>query len=209
MEPTLGAFDAIEFSDPGLSFWEACRQWRGTDNDDRAVLLSQLYLGFGSLLAALGSYGEALASFRRGLTFTGASAPDLARRAAPVLQVSVAAALLERGDLSAAEHEMALLTATIDERIDPTLAVRCREIRGKLALLRGDFGAAQALLQGTVDLCSEHRFLLAEARARLNLANTLVFLNKTRESQSHVDRAVDIAHRLDDEGCLLNAHSPC
>ena len=145
MASTLGDVDRIEFTDAGLIRWEAGRSWTSSDEADRAVLFSQLYLAMGSLLAALGSYGDALQALRRGLTFTGPSAPDLARRAAPVLRAAIAAALLERGDLDEARRVVDPLRAQSSEFAEPAQYVRLHEIAAKLCLLRGQFGLAPVI----------------------------------------------------------------
>jgi tetratricopeptide (TPR) repeat protein len=205
MDSTLGGIDRIEFSERGLRDWESRRCWPGTDEADRAVLFSQLYLAMGSLLAALGAYGEALQSFRRGLALTRETVPDLVQRAAPILRASIAVALLEKGDLAEAQHELDSLIAASDEFGDPALYVRVRETLAKLRLLRGEFGPAQADLERIVHVCSERGFDLAESRARLNLAQMLIFLNKTREAQANLERAISIAQARDDPATIARA----
>ncbi len=102
MESSIGDINAIAFTPEGLAEWESERARPATSNKaDRAVFFSRLYLVMGRILAALGQYGQALASLRRGLLHTGKGAPDLAARAATHLKLAIAAALLESGDLPA------------------------------------------------------------------------------------------------------------
>jgi tetratricopeptide (TPR) repeat protein len=203
MESTLGQIDQINFAD--LSEWESRRSWPRSDASDRSVLFSQLYLAMGALLASLGSYGEALQSFRRGLAFTGQGMPDLAQRAAPVLHASIAAALLEKGDLGEAEQELDTRIAGIEEFAEPALYLRVHEVLAKLCLLRGEFGRAESELQRIVRICSARAFDFAECRARLNLAQMLIFLNKTSEAQDNLERAVAIARSRGDQAMHTRA----
>jgi tetratricopeptide (TPR) repeat protein len=203
MQSTLGNIDAIDFS--RLGDWESRRFWPDADNGDRAVLFSQLYLAMGALLASLGSYGEALQSFRRGLNYTGEGMPDLARRAAPGLRAAIAGALVERGDLGEAQGELEKLIGGIDEFAEPVHYVRLHEILAKLRLLKGEFGLAQAEFERIVRLCSERAFETAEARARINLAQMLIFLNKTREAQTNLERAVAAADVRGDRAMAARA----
>jgi hypothetical protein len=56
-----------------------------------------------------------------------------------------------------------------------------------------------------VHVCSERGFDLAESRARLNLAQMLIFLNKTREAQANLERAISIAQARDDPATIARA----
>jgi CHAT domain-containing protein len=205
MEPTLGAIDEIQFSEVGLGEWESTRYWPGSDDADRAVLFSQLYLSMGSLLVAMGAYSESIRAFRRGLSFAGPAAPDLAQRAGPILRSSIAAALIEKGDLNEAQQELDRLSAQVEELHEPAHYVRIQEILAKLHLLRGEFGLAQAELQSIVRICEEQRFEYAECRARLNLGQMLIFLNKTTEARMSLEKAISIARRSEDHGLLGRA----
>jgi len=207
LESTLGSIDQIEFSDDGLREWESRRFWPRTDDADRTVLFAQLYLALGSILAAVGAYGEAIHALRRGLAFTSGPAPDLAKRAAPILAVSIAAALLERGDLGEAQREVDRLMGHVDEAAEPAVYVRVHEILAKLGQLRGEFGVAQSELHCVARLCAERGFELAECRTRLNLAQMLIFLNKTGESRINVAQAIAIARRRGDVGMLGRAEA--
>jgi tetratricopeptide (TPR) repeat protein len=179
MRPRIGEIEAISFNDSGLDHWEAGCRWQEATPADYAVIFSRLYLVMGWLLAALGQYEDALFALRRGLTFTGKESPDLAQRAALPLNLIIATALLEQGELQAAGNKLDELKSKIDERRQPGFHVRQLELSGKLHMLRGNFGAALDEYLNVLNTCRSHGFKKAALTAILNLSNALIFLNNT------------------------------
>lgn len=190
LQPTLGDPRAIRFTPAGLLAWEAERRWPGTSLDDRAVLFSRFYLVAGSLLAALGQFGDALAALQRGLAHTGAAAPQLASQAETPLRLGLAAAHIAAGALDAGGAQLRQLAGAIDERRQPGFRARWLELDGKAALLRGAFGDALDRLAEVRELCQRFGLVAAELRATLNLAHALIYLNQTA-------RALDLLGEAD------------
>ena len=114
LKPRLGELEEIDLTRAGLVRWEREIGWQHYPAADRTVLLTRAYLVMGEVLASLGHYAEAIGVLERG-GFHGehAEAPDLARQSIEPLGLRRAAALLEYGDLDAAET---VLKVSSDER---------------------------------------------------------------------------------------------
>jgi CHAT domain-containing protein len=199
LAPRIGNIEEISIDHAGLSDWERGTAWRLLAPEDRSVLLTRSYALMGHLLLALGRYNDALQMIARGLVHAEAeAAPDLSRRARPVLRFLQARGLMERGDFEAS------LAALPDFTIDATSAlgvanhVQRLGLAGKVALIRGQFGEAARRLREQVDACEKAGLPHARAVAGLNLAHALVLLNRVGEALAHVDQARDIARSLDD-----------
>ncbi len=184
MEPRLGPVNAIAFTENALIAWESRRNWPRATPADRTLMLSTLYQEMGRLLAALGQYGDALGAFTAGLNH----ASGVAR---PVLRLSAASALLEGGDLDAAAFELDSLQADLGPDVPADAAVAWSELRGKLFLLRGEFGTALGQFRGVVNTCRSLGFHHARRRAMLNLAHVLILLNQTAAAEKTLVNAVE------------------
>lgn len=183
MAPSLGDLRAIAFTPSGLQAWEE-RVWVDTEAAEREVLLSRLYLMMGWVLASLGQYRNALAALERGLLHTGENAPDLAQQATVPLELLIASALLEKGDLARARQVLGAIEPFLDALRQPGLAVRWLELSGKLNLMRGNLGEALAQFQQVLELCRERGFHQAALGAMLNLAHILILVNQTRAAEN-------------------------
>lgn len=179
MAPSFGDVDAIAFTRDGLVRWEVERDWPRATPADRAVLFTAFHLEVGRLLAALGQYGDALGAYERGLHHAAGhgSGPD--HSAILALRMAAASALLEGGDLAAADRELRDLRAELDAERRPDAAVRWAELAGKLFLLRGEFGAALGQFRQALDTCTSRGFRHAAYTATLDLAHVLILLNQT------------------------------
>jgi CHAT domain-containing protein len=183
LEPTIGKIDDVEFSPQGLQRFEAACRWPGAPTGHRQVLFPVLYMVFAKILAALGHYGEALASVEAGLAQTGEQARDLARQVALPIRLTRAAALLEMGRLGEAGSELETVEKGLDVRLHPGLEVECLELNGKLNILAGRYGEARHCFEQVLRRCREGGFGQAELTARLNLAHVLAFLNHTYHAE--------------------------
>lgn len=179
MAPRIGDIRSIQFSQQGLVQWEARCVWHDADSQDRVVLFAQLHLAMGRLLAALGQYGDALTTLNRGLFHTGEEAPSLARQTAIPLQLVMASAYLEKGDLTLAQNTLLRLKLELDENQYPEYYIRWLELFGKLNLLGGEFGQALAQFKRIQDVAQKIGSHSATLRATLNLAHVLISLNQT------------------------------
>jgi CHAT domain-containing protein len=199
MQTSLGDILAIEFSPAGLRRWEAGLDWPDTDEADRAQLFFLSYFVFGSLLAGLGQYGEALVSLRQGLFQAGKGAPDLAPKALVPTRLQIAAACLEKGDLKAAQIELDEIKPHLDALRQPAFSAQWLEISGKLSLLQGEFGKALERFNTVLELCRKGHFQQAELRASLNLAHISVYLNQTSAAKDLLSATQRRAEKLGDE----------
>jgi CHAT domain-containing protein len=179
MQPRIGRLEAINFSEAGLNNWEAKCVWADATPADHIVIFSRLYLIIGWLLMAVGRYRDALLALKRGLAYAGTKAPALARRGFVPLNLLLATALLEQGDLPAAQVKLDELKSQLKKGEQPGFYVRYLELCGKLNMLRGEFGGALAAYNNVLNICHAHGFQQAALAALLNLANALIFLNNT------------------------------
>jgi len=201
----IGNVDAIEFTPQGLLLWEARIEWPNTTRDDRGVLFSQLYLTMGWLLVALGQYVESLNSLERGLSYTGIDFPDLARQAATPLKLTIARALLEKGDLQEAKQALSVIKNELDANLQPGFYVQRLELSGKLDLLQGNFGSAIEYFNKVLELCREKGFLQGALQASLNMAHILVYLNQTHAAQNMLAVAINKANQLNNGAIVARA----
>ena len=192
LAPRLGELEDLDISSAGLVRWELAIGWQHYPIEDRIVLLTRTYLVMGEILASFGNYGEAVAVLARGIIHAESrEAPDLARRSAEPLHLARAAALLEYGDLDAADRILRSLAARAVDNLAPADHTRHLELAGKLDLLRGHFGPAVKNFKSTIEFCERRGFQRGAAMARLNLAHALVPLNRIGEAlqlASQVDR---------------------
>ncbi len=205
MEPRVGKIDAISFTDDGLNLWESRCRWENITPADQAVIFSRLYLVIGWMLADLGQYNDALMALRRGITYTGKEAPDLARRALLPLNLILAVALMEQGELETAAAKLKELKSTIEERLHPGFYVRCLELYGKVKMLQGDFGGALEEYLKVLQTCRARGFEKAALSATLNLSHALVFLNNTSVARDLLCVAMNQAEALNETAIAARA----
>jgi tetratricopeptide (TPR) repeat protein len=186
LRPTIGDVQAIRFSSQGIVQWEGTVYWPDTSQADRTVQFALLYLVMGRLLSALGQYGDALTTLERGLHHSGPDAPNLARQAKVPLQLAIAGAQMEKGDLEAARASLTSLEPQLDERQHPGHMVNWLELSGKLDLLHGEFGRALAQLTRVQEMCRRQGLSQAALRATLNLCDVLIYLNHTSLARTYL-----------------------
>ncbi|HEU4710820.1 MAG TPA: CHAT domain-containing protein [Pyrinomonadaceae bacterium] len=201
----IGDVESVPDTNEGLRKWENSCCWDRTTPRDRMVIFSQLYLVLGWLLTSLGQYNQALLLLNRGLEFTGQDAPDLARQVEVHLRLNIASAFLEQGDLASAEAHLDRLTPLIDKHRRPGSYVRAAELRGKLKMLQGDFGAALLQYSEVLAACKDKTFARAELIAMLNLSQVLIFLNFISAAQHLLSSIVSRAKTLNDSDALARA----
>jgi CHAT domain len=203
MQETLGDVDDIEFSPDGLLRWEKRLKWPGKSRADRAVILSLLYLVLGSLLAAIGQYGQSLVALSRGLAQAEAEdAPDLARQTIPHFELAIARALLEKGELSEARRKLDVLQEKISETDQPALYVTCLELSGKLNLTVGKLGEALTAFRHIYQICERKGFSGPALQAVLNLIHVQTYLNQTGAAKAALNQAKARAAGFGDEPAL-------
>jgi tetratricopeptide (TPR) repeat protein len=184
IETRTGPLESIEFNPTGLARWEAGVSW---DGNQRPFALAHFYLEGGRILAALGQYSEAIAGFRRGLDHC-AGVAELAP-ASTAVRLSIAAALMERGDLAAAREELLQVTPDGSLPASPATLVGFREIMAKLHLLQGNFASAESELSSVIEVCRALGAVRGAARAAINLAQLQVILNRIPEALANLDAA--------------------
>jgi CHAT domain-containing protein len=204
MQASVGDVKAISFSEAGLAQWERAVQWPGAAALDRRLLLSQLYLEMGRILAGLGQYRDALSATARGLRNAGQAEPRAVRSVLAHLKLEQVSALLEFGELAEAQLQLNEARISLDEFEQPGLFIRSLELAGKLALLAGRLGDALERFKEVCRSCQKHGFDKPSVTASLNLAQVLIYLNQTSEARdllesiglrAQADRDVDNAER--------------
>lgn len=205
LQPSIGNIQAIRFEATSLVQWEARCQWPGTNEEDRAVLFSRLYLAMGQLLTRIGQYGDALGSLKQGLTYTEANAPSLARQARIPLLLEIAGAQLEKGELAAAGEDLAALEERFDEARQPAHLTHWLELSGRLNLLRGDLGLALTQFSQVVRLCQRRGFTNALLRATLNMGHLLILLNQVSAARALLSDVQTIARVSDNDAMATRA----
>jgi CHAT domain-containing protein len=195
MSSSIGDVRDITFTRAGLRVWEQQRRWTNANQRDRVTIFTLLSFVMGRLLASLGQYEQAEVAFQNGLNHAqpepGArgfdSAPqELAKLCVVPLKLSLARALMEKGDPGRATAYLDQLKGQIDEKEQPALFVQRLELEGKLNLSVGDLGAALTAFRQVLDLCAGRGFARASVAAALNLAHVLILLNQTREACNYL-----------------------
>jgi CHAT domain-containing protein len=179
--------------------------WPGVANDDRAVLLTRLFLVMGLWLKGHGYYGQAALLLRHGATHAVPPAPPLACAAWTALRLALAATLLEQGEFSDCEGILDETNGRIDPGQDPVRYVERLELRGKLALLRGDFGLALASATEVAEVCQRGGFRQALIQAVLNQAQVLLAINQTAAVDGLLGWAARSAHAVGDTSAAARA----
>jgi len=192
-----------EFGVESLDRWESNWQWPKTSADHHSVFFASLYLVVGRIAAAEGHYERAIALLKRGLVH--AQFERAAQEADLPLTLSLAAAYLERGDLLSASLALKMLPPTISEPRYIGYEVQSLEIQARIDLLRGDLGQAKARLERVLQLCGSTNFEHAHAKASLNLAYVLIFLNQTARATELCQRVKEFALRSDEKALETRA----
>lgn len=189
LRPTIGDVQSIRFTEQGLDQWEGAVYWPDTSRADRAILFALAYLVMGRLLASLGQYSNALVALRQGLLHSDPQAPSLAQEARIPLQLAIAGAQLEKGDLQAARASLDALEPELDEGRHPGHAAHWLERSAKLDLLRGQFGRARSSLARVREMCQQQGLGQAALQATLNLCDVLIYLNHTSQARAYLQDA--------------------
>jgi len=188
-----------EVSELGLRHWENRIYWFNTDKADRAFALARLYLNLGRLCAANGQYADALTFYSRGLTHANKKLPVQMQGVRTQLQLSRAAALLEKGDLAAAQEQLTALEDYLSQNAQLAQRVRYLELVGKLALLTGAFGKALTTFKESIAVCTRYGFAQAAIQATLNLCEVLILVNQTVLAKRLLQAAMQSAEHLEAE----------
>jgi len=198
LKSRIGDLGSITLDNEGLRRWESACGWNEASAAERAVMFGRLYLVMGWLLSALGQYQASLLMLRRGLDFARDPYPDLAKRAAVPLILSIAAALLEQGSLDEAEEELQQAKAKLDRKRNPGFHIRLLELQGKIKMLRGEYGAALKDYLAIHESCTSGAFARAGLQATANLSHALIFLNNTRIALDLLTEAKSTALKLNE-----------
>lgn len=184
MSDRIGDWHNLRCDEPAFSTWEFSCKWPNTTQDDRDVILSQIGFLIGQLMASDGCYASAIAVLQHAQLHTGKNAPALAQEITPWLELALARAELERGNLSrVADCIKDKTTGSGDDRRIGT-HIQWLELTGKYHLLVGQYGAAEDAFRGVLMLCNDHELAYAALTAALNLTQVLISLNRTAEAEA-------------------------
>ncbi len=113
------------------------------------------------------------------------------------LRLSVVRGLMELGELAEAASQLSAARPHLDAARLPGQSTAWHELAGKLHLLRGEMGAAQAAYREVWNLCEGFGFVGPMLRSAANVAQMLILVNHTIEAQRILDQilAAAIAHR--------------
>jgi hypothetical protein len=183
----FGNIDAIAFEPAALERWEAGVRWPQTDADDRAVLFALFYLAVSRLAASLGQYGDAAQAAKRGAVHASRNVP-LAQRYRIPLMLAEALAAVQSGAFRHGAELLDDVAQQADAKRDPGLRFQLLELSAKLAMLRGNLGAALDHLQKTVDLAGQWPSSV-QAASLENLASFEILINQTAHAAHTLDQA--------------------
>lgn len=182
MHATIGRIEDLNLAKPDLLEWEKNIFWKNADDDERAVIFSNIYLSLGQFSAANGQYINALTCFNRGLDFTSVSSSNLAQQVELHLEVSIMKAHVEKGDFGKADADLRKIAERQLTALQLGLRIQLIESRGKLALLRGELGAALEEFNEIQKICHDHHLSFAEDLAALNLVHVLISINQVTQA---------------------------
>lgn len=203
MTARIGDIYAIEISLAGLEQWEKNCHWEKATEPERLILFAEAYLAMGRLLSALGQYSNAMLMLDRGLEIAQAeTATSLAQQTIAPLKSAKAAAYLEQGELALAQSYLEML---VPDSSYPEAIIYHQELKGKLYLLKGEFGNAIAQFKQVLTRCREIRAQQAILRSTLNLAHVLILLNQTRTAQQYLIEAEVDALAIEETGLAAQA----
>ena len=183
----FGDIDAIEFKPAALTAWETTVRWPMTDADDRAVIFALFYLAASRLAASLGQYEDATQAARGGIAHAARNTP-LARRYRVPLLLAEALAAVQSGRLGRGSALLDDVAAQSDAHRDPGLNLEFLELSAKLAMLRGDLGAALDRLNKAVESAARWTARV-QAACLQNLAAFQILINQTANAEQTLDAA--------------------
>jgi CHAT domain-containing protein len=191
MAPRIGDLNDIDIDPQGLRDWERRIEWRHIAHAEVGSLLTRCYVVMGQVLLSLGRCGDTMAVCERGIFHAdAATASDLARRSHWKLSFLHARAMMERGDLNAARVAAEVLGPTLMGSLPPAAHVQWLELLGKMDFLQGRLGDSTRHLRTALTICAECGFTRAYVDSALNLAHSLVLLNR-------IDHALELAVEAD------------
>lgn len=177
------ALDEVAVDD--LAAWQDAIEWPDTDHSDRALLLTLLDLTAAEYFCVRGAYARAVAfagmGQRQAEEHTGT-----AKRYIVLLLLVEIKSLLDCGELVEASDRLARADALIRESRQRSLRIGWLELEARRAYLAGELGKACDLYDEVVKQCENAGFTHAQLRAELNLANTLIVVNRTVDAEAIV-----------------------
>ena len=212
LAPQIGFVDNIDFSLTGLVTWERECYWPETDERDRQVLFTHLLLVMGQLLSALGQYGAAIVVLERGLFHAQeeheeeSNGPDLAHQMLLPLQLCIAQAHLEKGELDNAQTWLGEIGRKLDPNGQKLYYIRWLHTSSKRHLLMGGYGQALEELQQLRLLCQQIGSYHGLLWANLDLAGVLIFLNQISQAKQYIAQVQSVLQYSDNSDLLNRAH---
>lgn len=196
MQPRIGNVDEIKFDKQGLSKWESSCNWPDTQPRERRLMFSLLYLAMGRILYGFGQYGDAAASFNRGLAHSKHFKTDISPHLDIQLALGLAAGRLDKGDLPAAENILLALETKVRTAKEPWPLVRWLELNAKIDQLSGRLSQAKNALTDVYKICRHYKFHQAELGAAMNFAHLLILMNQTLRANEILQQTKEIAERM-------------
>ena len=196
MRPRIGDVDEIKFDKHGLSEWESSCNWPDTQLRERRLMFSLLYLAMGRILYGYGQYGDAVASFNRGLAHSKHFKTDISAHLEIQLALGLAAARLDKGELPAAENILLAVEPKVRTEKEPWPLVRWLELSAKLDQLSGRLSQAKNALTDVYKICRHYKFHQAELGAAMNFAHLLILMNQTLRANEILQQTKEIAERM-------------
>lgn len=198
-----GAIGEIGFTRKDVAGWETKCGWPGVPEEERQALIARILLEAGKQAAAWGRYRTALVALELAYQKSTAYEEPLLRDCRAPIAIELAAARLERGDLTGSEEILSQFWK--DSRPEAANVVSAREIEGRLALLRGDLGRALGAFEETRRQCVRLGLWQPAGRAALNLAYALVLVNQTARATEIAQQLLAEAGLHDDRGLSESA----
>ncbi len=123
----IGDWHTLTDTVDGMVAWAESLHWPDTTEADRDVLLSQLALVMGQMLASEGRYAAALAVAAQGISHAGEQAVPMAQAALPWLMLLRTRIYLEMGEFGQVAHQLASVDLETGDIRRPALT---RELAG-------------------------------------------------------------------------------
>lgn len=175
----LGPLDTVDPSPAGLDRFDAQLDWRDAEPAARAMIAGRLHVGLGWWLYANGQYGDAIGCLEHAVRWSRRAPSGDAEELRIGAELHLARARLGIGDLAGCTAGLDAIEAGLAPPRRVAARIEHLSLRARVALIRGDFGAALRSAEAIVAVARAGGFAQALAIARMNLAQALILVNHT------------------------------
>lgn len=193
LSPFIGHLHQIETTEKGLLIWEERCTFDDLNHKERIAVFSRLYYVMGVLLARQGQYTQGINCFERGIGLVYGTEEAAVKAMFTPLALEKVTAMVERGDVLAAEKELHLIKIDQNKQITSGNYTAWLELNARIQFLKGNFGESLQSLSQVITFCLDHQIIRAYVTAMINLVKVKIYLNQLSEANKLLDNVEKIA----------------